>query len=212
MFRDRSEAGRLLAEELSPAFAGASDTVVLGIPRGGVIVAEEIARRLDLPLDVVIASKIGAPGNPEFAVGAVDPDGAVTPNPQVHYSASELEHLARPAREKIMRRLALYRGGVEGEPLEGRTVLLVDDGIATGLTVKAAIGYLRGQGVGRIVLAVPVIAASSARELRDLVDDLVAVEEPESFYAVGQFYRHFDQTSDDEVLAALAGRGSSAGS
>lgn len=204
MFRDRRHAGRMLAEEISARQADLSDAVVLGIPRGGVIVAQEIARHLSLPLDVVIASKIGAPTNPEYAVGAVDSDGEVTLNPHAGYSVAEVEHMAPAAREKIARRLEMYRGGREGVSLGGRTVVVVDDGIATGLTARAAIAYLRRQGVARIVLAVPVIAADSARELRDQVDELVVVEEPEVFYAVGQFYRHFDQTSDDEVLAALA--------
>jgi putative phosphoribosyl transferase len=203
MYRDRHDAGRRLAEELV-RFAGDEDAVVLGIPRGGVIVGGEIASRLDLALDVVIASKIGAPHNPEYAIGAVDADGRVTPNPEAGYDIAELEHLARPVRDKLRRRIELYRGGEEPLDLEGATAIVVDDGIATGLTALAAVRYVREQGVERIVLAVPVIAASTVPLLEPHVDEIVAPERPSHFMAVGQFYRHFQQTSDDEVLAVLA--------
>lgn len=202
MYRDRHDAGRQLAEELV-RFAD-EDAVVLGIPRGGVVVGGEIARRLDLPLDVVIASKIGAPHNPEYAVGAVDADGRVTPNPEAGYELAELEHLARPVRDKVRRRIELYRGGEEPIDLEGATAIVVDDGIATGLTALAAVRYVRAQGVERIVLAVPVIAAGTVPVMRQHVDEIVAPEQPSHFYAVGQFYRNFAQVSDDEVLAVLA--------
>lgn len=204
MFRDRAEAGRLLAEELSSGFAGASDVVVLGIPRGGVIVAAEVARRLGLPLDVVIACKIGAPGSPEYAVGAIDPDGVVTANPQARYSPAELEHMGRPVRERIVLREELYRGGRPVRELSGATVIVVDDGIATGLTARAALEYVRRKGAARVVLATPVIAPGSVAAFESLADEVVSVEEPAGFRAVGQFYRHFEQTSDDEVLSALA--------
>lgn len=202
MYRDRHDAGRRLAEELA-RFAGDEDVVVLGIPRGGVIVGGEIAGRLDLALDVVVASKIGAPHNPEYAIGAVDADGRVTPNPQAGYDVAELEHLARPVRDKIRRRIELYRGGEEPLDLEGATVIVADDGIATGLTALAAVRYVRAQGVERIVLAVPVIASGSISAFAQEVDEIVAPEQPAHFMAVGQFYRHFPQTSDDEVLEAL---------
>lgn len=203
MFRDRIDAGRRLAEELV-AYADDSEAIVLGIPRGGVIVAAEVAERLGLPLDVLVTSKIGAPDNPEFAVGAVAPDGSIIANPYAGYSEAQLEHLARSVRERVASRAALYRGEREPLLLRGATTILVDDGVATGLTTEAAVRYLRASGSARIVLAVPVIAADAARRLSELVDELVAVEVPELFYAVGQYYRHFDQTSDDEVLDALA--------
>ena len=203
MYRDRHEAGRRLAEELV-RFAADEDAVVLGIPRGGVVVGAEIARRLDVPLDVVIASKIGAPGNPEYAVGAVDADGRVTANPDAGYDVGELDHLARPVRDKIRRRTELYRGGEGPIDLEGATAIVVDDGIATGLTALAAVRYVRAQGADRIVLAVPVIAAGTVPVLRPHVDEIVAPEQPAHFYAVGQFYRNFGQVSDDEVLGELA--------
>lgn len=206
VFRDRRHAGRRLAEEIGGEYVGAEGTIVLGIPRGGVVVAGEVASRLGLPLDVVMASKIGAPGNPEFAVGAVDPDGEVVRNEQAGYSPSEIAHLVTPALDKIRKRLDLYRGGRPAPEMAGATAILVDDGVATGLTVEAAIAYLRRHGVERLVLATPVVAADTAARLRPLVDVLVAVEEPALFLAVGQFYRHFEQTSDDEVLGILRNR------
>lgn len=203
MFRDRHDAGRQLAEELA-RFAGASDVVVLGIPRGGVIVGREIATRLGLPLDVIVTSKIGSPGNSEYAVGAIDSDGAVIESPYGGYSVMELEHLGRMVRETIERRVQLYRIGRDALDVEGKTVILVDDGIATGLTAMAAVEYLYRHGAKEIVLAVPVIASDTADRLEDMVDELITVEEPEVFYAVGQYYHNFEQTSDDEVLSALA--------
>ncbi|HET6498771.1 MAG TPA: phosphoribosyltransferase family protein [Coriobacteriia bacterium] len=203
MYRDRIAAGRTLAEELV-GFAGDEDAVVLGIPRGGVVIGGEIARRLDLPLDVVVASKIGAPHNPEYAVGAVDASGHITPNLEAGYDMAELEHLARPVRDKVRRRIELYRGGAQPIDLDGATAIVVDDGIATGLTAIAAVRYVRAQGALRVVLAVPVIASSAISALTPHTDRIVAPERPSHFYAVGQFYRHFAQVSDDEVLEVLA--------
>lgn len=202
MFRDRHDAGRQLAEELG-AYAGRDDVVVLGIPRGGVVIGGEIARLLDLPLDVVVSSKVGAPGNPEYAVGAVDPDGRVTANPAAGYEISELEHLAREVRERVTRRADLYRGGKVQPELAGLTVILVDDGIATGLTALAALRYVRSHGAAHVILAVPVIAAGAVNEVSLFADEIVAIERPEVFYAVGQYYRSFAQVSDDEVLDIL---------
>jgi putative phosphoribosyl transferase len=202
MFRDRIDAGRQLAEELA-SYANDPRAVVLGIPRGGVVVAAEVARRLAVPLDIVIASKIGAPQNPEYAVGAVSVDGRVVPNPYAGYTESEIEHLGRGAKAKVERRVEVYRAGREPVALAGRTAIVVDDGIATGLTAQAAVAYVRRQGASHVILGVPVISAEAAERLEDSVDDLVAVERPRAFYAVGQFYRHFDQTSDDEVISAL---------
>lgn len=206
MFRDRTHAGTLLAEELGPEYEGRSDAVVLGIPRGGVIVAAEIARQLRLPLDVLVTSKIGAPGNPEYAVGAVDPDGAVAQNVYAGYTPDELERLSLPVREKIAARLERYRPGRPAVELAGDIAIVVDDGIATGLTAVAAVDYVRRHGAGKVVLATPVIAAGAAGLLRRTIDELVTLAEPELFYAVGQFYRHFEQVDDSEVLAALAAK------
>lgn len=203
MFADRIDAGRQLARALA-RFAGVPDAVVLGVPRGGVVVAAEVARALRLPLDVVVASKIGAPGNPEFAVGAVAPDGFVTVNARSGYAAGELAELAGPAHEKVARRLEAFRGGREQMPVAGRTALVVDDGIATGLTLRAAVEYLRRQGADRIIVAAPVSAADSKKMLEQVADEVVSLEVPREFLAVGQFYRVFDQTEDAEVVRLLA--------
>jgi len=203
MFRDRVHAGRLLAEELARELSGVDGAVIYGIPRGGVVVAAEVARRLHLPLEVVIASKIASSSNPEYAIGAIDADGAVTQNVYAGYSVQELEVLGRSAREKIASRLRLYKGDAEPIGPEGKTAVIVDDGIATGLTAFAAADYLHRHGAASIVVAVPVIAGDTARSMRTRVDKVIALEEPELFYAVGQFYRHFDQVSDDEVLSVL---------
>jgi putative phosphoribosyl transferase len=202
VFADRVSAGRKLAVRLR-AETIPDDAVVLGIPRGGVVVAAEVARELHLPLDVVVPAKVGAPGNPEYAIGAVAPDGIVVPNPEAGYSAEEVARFAGPAHEKIQRSISMFLGDREPMPLEGRTVVVVDDGLATGLTALAAVDYVRRQGARRIVLAVPVGSRSAVRTLREHVDEVIAVEVPEGFMAVGQFYAHFGQTEDDEVIELL---------
>jgi putative phosphoribosyl transferase len=203
MFADRVDAGRQLAGKLR-AYAGASDAVVLGIPRGGVVVAAEVARELKLPLDIVLAAKVGAPGNPEFAVGALTADGELVANPMGGLGPTELERIAGPAREKIARQLVSLRGSAKPAVLAGRTAIVVDDGLATGLTASAAIRYLRRQAVARVILAVPVAACDSATRLSREADELVTVETRDDFYAVGQFYARFGQTEDAEVRALLA--------
>ncbi len=202
MFNDRVDAGERLAKALSE-YAGAPNTVVLGIPRGGVVVAAEVARVLDLPLDILAAAKIGAPDNPEFAVGAVTPDGEVIANPRGGMATRDVAAIAGPAREKIRRQLENLRGSQPAVPVAGRTVIVVDDGLATGLTALAAVRYLKRQGAS-VILAVPVAASDSARALKAEVDRLVALDIPHSFQAVGQFYQTFGQTEDDEVRALLA--------
>jgi len=189
------------------AFEGASDAVVLGIPRGGVIVAAEVARALHLPLDVAVAAKVGAPGNPEYAIGAVAADGEVTANPGAGYSAAEVRAQSQSAFAKVRAQLAMLREGREPLRIEGRTVLLVDDGLATGLTAIAAADWLRRQGAGRVVVAVPVAPPDTVRRMGEHADEVVVVEMPRLFSAVGQFYRDFGQTSDAEVRAALEAAG-----
>jgi putative phosphoribosyl transferase len=203
MFTDRVDAGRQLAGELA-AYADAPATVVLGIPRGGVVVAAEVASALRLPLDIVVAAKVGAPGNPEFAIGAVTADGQLLVNPDAGFGIAGVEHAAGPAREKVAAQTRLLRGNRPPLAVAGLTTIVVDDGLATGLTALAAVRYLRRQGAARIVLAVPVSAESSARRLRSEVDEFVAVDVPPGFSAVGQFYAYFGQTEDDEVRALLA--------
>jgi putative phosphoribosyl transferase len=206
MFTDRVDAGRRLAAKLK-RYDRAPDTVVLGIPRGGVVVAAEVARELHLPLDIVFAAKVGAPGNPEYAIGAVTADGVLLGNPDAELPPSMLEAAAGPAREKIARQLHSLRGDRPPLSLAGQTTIVVDDGLATGLTARAAVGYLKRQGAEKIVLAVPVAAASSAATLRDEADEFVAVDVPSAFFAVGQFYATFGQTEDDEVRGLLGKHG-----
>jgi predicted phosphoribosyltransferase len=206
MWADRVEAGRELARELAARGYG-SDAVVLGVPRGGVEVAAEVSRILDAPLDIVVVRKIGSPGNAEFAAGAVDPDGTVIPNPDAGASAAYLA--AEGAREhaEALRRIAEYRGGRAEPELGGRTAIVVDDGIATGLTALSAVRWLRARGAVRVVLAVPVIAPSAELALAAEVDELVALEAPSGFYAVGAHYARFGQLSDADVKALLAKAG-----
>jgi putative phosphoribosyl transferase len=202
MFANRVDAGRQLAKELRSRVQ-APATVVLGIPRGGVVVAAEVARELHLPLDLVFAAKVGAPDNPEYAAGAVTADGELLANPDAGFDAATLEHIADAAREKLAGQLRSLRGKRPTLNVSGLTTIVVDDGLATGLTALAAIHYLRRQGAARVVLAVPVAAQSSAMRLQREVDEFVAVEVPAGFFAVGQFYTNFGQTEDAEVRALL---------
>ncbi len=208
MFSDRKEAGRLLGERL--LHLRGSDNVVLGLPRGGVIVAAEIAGALGAPLDVLVVRKLGAPAQPELAIGAVtDVEGPqsilndhVIRSVGASHEYIELESQRQLA--EVRRRQALYRGGRPAVRLRGRCAVVVDDGIATGATVRAGIQALRRQAARRVVLAVPVAPADTAEALRREVDELVCLHEPRSFAAVGAFYADFSQTTDDEVIAALA--------
>lgn len=203
MFSDRVDAGRQLARTLS-RFTGSPDAVLLGVPRGGVVVAAEVAGGLGLPLDVIVASKVGAPGNPEYAVGAVAPDGVVTPNERGGYSADELSKLAGPVQVKIAKRLEAFRGGRTELEVSGKTAIVIDDGIATGLTMRAAVEYLRRRGAKRVVVAAPVAASDSKRMLEGVADEVIVLDTPRDFWAVGQFYSYFDQTPDEEVVRLLA--------
>jgi putative phosphoribosyl transferase len=203
MFADRIDAGRQLGEKLA-RMGLAPDAVVLGIPRGGVVVAAEVARMLDLPLDVAATAKVGAPGNPEYAIGSVAADGEVYVNPGSGFSLEEARSASGPALAKVRHSLEEFRAGLPPLSLVGRTAVLVDDGLATGLTALAAAEYLRRVGASRIVLAVPVAAPSSVRMVGSHVDAVVTIEEPAWFSAVGQFYRRFGQTEDAEVIALLA--------
>jgi predicted phosphoribosyltransferase len=202
MFADRTDAGRVLAAQLL-AMGPWPDAVVLGIPRGGVVVAAEIAHVLGLPLDVVVAAKVSAPGSPEYAIGAVAADGEVLANTQSGFSAEEVRAYAGPAHAKVARSLALFRAGREPLDLTRGAAIVVDDGLATGLTALAALEYVRRCGATLVVLAVPVAAQSAYNLLEPHVDRLVAVEVPPAFSAVGQFYARFGQTDDAEVVALL---------
>lgn len=203
MFVDREHAGRSLAKLLE-AYRDRAGTIVLGIPRGGVVVAAEVARQLHLPLDVAVAAKVGAPGNPEFAIGAVAPDGEVSTNPESRYGQDEVRRLATDAHAKVRRYEAMLRAGRPPLDLADTTVLLVDDGLATGLTARAAAEWLRRQGARRVIIAVPVASSSAVESLRGTVDDVISASIPAGFYAVGQFYERFAQTEDSEVRQLLS--------
>jgi len=207
VFKDRVEAGNLLGELLVDVMPDRDNAVVSGIPRGGVIVAAEIARKLHLPLGVVVTNKIPAPGNSEYAIGAVGPDGVVTANPSSGFTAEEIERLATSVRAKVQNRREKYNMSRDAEiDPHGKDIVLVDDGIATGLTAFAAIDYLKRKGARSIFVAVPVIAADAAHVIRAKGCRLVTLAEPPVFYSVSQFYQRFDQVSDDEVQKALAAR------
>jgi putative phosphoribosyl transferase len=203
MFADRVDGGRQLAEKLA-ATGVPHSAVVLGIPRGGVVVAAEVARVLRLPLDVVVAAKVGAPGNSEYAIGAVAADGEVLANPVAGFSAEEVRRSSGSALAKVRHSLAEFRAGRPPLDLEGRTAIVVDDGLATGLTALAAVEYLHRAGAERVVLAVPVAAPGSMSAIEPHVDEVVVIEEPAGFSAVGQFYARFGQTEDYEVVELLA--------
>jgi putative phosphoribosyl transferase len=208
MWIDRAEAGRELGAELAKLEYG-PDVLVLGLPRGGVEVAAGVADALGARLDVVVSRKVGSPGNPEFAAGAVDADGHVTPNPDAFASDAYLHAEGSREHAEAVRRIAIYRGRRPFPALKDRTVIVVDDGIATGLTALSAVRWLRARGVRRLVLAVPVIAPSAVRTLTPEVDELVSLEVPAGFQAVGEFYTRFPQLTDADVtrlLAAEAGR------
>jgi predicted phosphoribosyltransferase len=206
IFRDRRDAGLRLVPKLT-RYRRWPRTVVLGLPRGGVVPAAEIAKALDLPLDVVISRKIGAPENPEFAIGAVAEDGEPYVNPEgVAQTSATADYLAAEVtrqRAEIARRRQWFRGGKALVLPENAVVVLVDDGIATGATVIAAIRALRQLKVGRLVLAVPVAPPDTAEMLRGLVDELIVLRTPMLFWAVGAFYDHFGQVSDEEVQRLL---------
>lgn len=204
-FTDRADAGRRLAERLRGELAG--DAVVLGLPRGGVPVAYEVARALDLPLDVVVVRKLGLPYQPELAMGAVGEDVRVL-NEQVlriaRVDEAELDAVERRERAEVVRRTEALRAGRPPVPIADREVVLVDDGIATGSTARAACQVVRARGARRVVLAAPVAPAGVPKALADAADELVLLHVSDHFSAVGQFYADFGQTPDEEVTALLA--------
>ncbi len=205
MFTDRAEAGRELAEALRDRVG--ADAVVLAIPRGGVVVGEVVARELGLALDVVIPRKIRAPDNPELGLGAIAPGVRVLDDRLVQMlgvSREYLEQEIEAEEAEIERRQLAYRGDHPPVDVRGRTAVVVDDGIATGGTMAAALRWARAAGAARVILAVPVAPPAALPRMSKEADELVVLETPEPFYAVGQWYRHFDQNSDREVVDALA--------
>jgi predicted phosphoribosyltransferase len=198
MFQNRRDAGEQLADLVAERVPDAD--IVLGVPRGALPVARAVADRLGVPLDIVAAKKLGAPGNPELAVGAAASDGTVWVDEGLverlgvdeAYLEAERERAAATAREKV----ETYRGGRDPPDLSGKTVVVVDDGVATGATARACLRQVRDAGAERVVLAVPVGAPDSLRMLEREADDVLAVEEPAWFTAVGAYYREFGQVSD----------------
>ncbi len=206
MFKNREEAGELLAQELV-AFRNDPDGILLALPRGGVTVAYQLSLALHLPLDVLITRKIGAPGNPEYALGAVSETGAVYWNQDalagLSLSTRDLAIAVQTQQQEVSRRVALYRQGRPFPTLKDRTVIIVDDGLATGATFFASVATVRQAHPRRIIGAIPVGPRSTVEQARSLVDQLVVLRVPEPFYAVGNFYRDFEQVEDREVLQYL---------
>lgn len=207
-FRDRADAGRRLAVLLEPY--GEQRPIVLAIPRGGVPVATEIARALDAPLDVVVVRKVGAPGNPEFAIGALaEGDVRILSEQAVQalgLSGEALKQLLARGERELLQRLLRYRGECEPVSLRGRTAILVDDGLATGSSALAAVESLRRRGAARVILAVPVAAPQAVRMLSRSADEVLCVEAPTSLWAVGYWYEDFRPTRDEDITALLAER------
>jgi predicted phosphoribosyltransferase len=213
-FADRHDAGRFLASRLGE-YAGRRDVVVLALPRGGVPVGYEVARALGAPLDVFLVRKLGVPGREEFAMGAIASGGVRVLNPDavrlLGIPPEVIEHAARREGEELRRRERAYRDDRPPPDVRGKTVVLVDDGLATGSTMRAAAEALRRLSPAQIVVAVPVAADSTCDEFRGVVDRVVCAVTPVPFYAVGMWYEDFSQTTDQEVreLLARAGRGRS---
>lgn len=205
-FRNRAHAGQLLAEKLMQ-YANRDDVLVLAVPRGGVPVGFEVAQALHAPLDVFVLRKLGAPWHEELGFGAVAPGGVRIMEQEtidaLGLTPEEIEAVVEREESELRRRERVYRGERPAPNVKGKIVLLVDDGIATGSSMLAAIAALRQFKPAKIVIAVPVAAASTAKRLRKIVDEFVAVEAPAAFYAVGQFYADFQPTSDEEVVDLL---------
>ncbi len=206
-FRDRHEAGELLAGKLA-AYANKPNVIVLALPRGGVPVAAQVAKSLNLPLDVFVVRKLGLPGHPELAMGAIATGGVRVFNGDVINSLRVPDEVINAVTaeefQELKRREQSYRDDLPPPEVEAKTVIIVDDGIATGSTMVAAVAALRQLGAGPIIVATPTVARSTYDYLRTIADDVVAVIVPEEFYGVGQWYQDFSQTSDEEVHQLLA--------
>jgi putative phosphoribosyl transferase len=206
LFKDRHDAGQRLAQKLVH-HKGAKDTIVIALPRGGVVVGYDISLALRLPLDVFITRKLGMPLNPELAMGALAETGYRHMNTDViqHYRVSQEEVEAEISRQRseIDRRIQRYRGGRALPSLKGQTIILVDDGIATGATFYASLGAILKEEMTRVVAAVPVAPPQVATELKELVAELVVLHTSEWFFGIGQFYERFSQVEDEEVIACL---------
>jgi putative phosphoribosyl transferase len=204
-FKDRSDAGRRLAAYL--AELPKDELVVLGLPRGGVVVACEVATALGVPLDVILVRKLGVPFQPELAMGAIGEDGAYVVDDavvrDVHVSASDLAAVEARERDELARRVRRFRRGRDRVALVGRTALIVDDGIATGSTARAACQVARARGAARVIVATPLASPGAVARLSRDADEVIALERPECLRAIGEFYDDFSQTSDAEVTQIL---------
>lgn len=202
LFRDRTEAGKVLADRLS-AYANYPDAMVLALPRGGVPVAFEIAEALNLPLDIVVVRKLGLPGHEEFAMGAIASGGARVLNQdlihQLSLSDEIIEHIVAREQRELERRERTYRGQRPVLDVRDHIVIIVDDGLATGSSMRAAIAALRQKRPTKLIVAVPVGAPMACSELKALADEVICLETPENFSAVGLWYRDFSQVTDEEV-------------
>lgn len=204
MFKDRDDAGRQLSEKLKKYQNDAP--LILALPRGGVPVAYQVSQSLNAPLDVFVVRKIGFPGNPEFGVGSVAPDVLFLDENSLHMLGlrhSDMREIIALEQQELERRLHLYRGETDFSNIIGKTVILIDDGIATGVTTRAAIEGIQRLKPNKLILAVPVAPLETVNALKKLVDELICLEIPSVFYAVGAFYQSFLQVSDDEVIVLL---------
>jgi len=206
MFQDRLDAGRQLVKPLLE-FSAKADTLVVALPRGGVMVGWQIAKELNLPLEIVCPRKIGAPGNPEYALGAITEtgDGIFCEGliKELKISKEYIEHTVKQEKAEALRRLNLYRKNRKDRDFKGKTILLVDDGLATGSTMLAAIESIKAMGATSIVVAVPVAPQESVARVKGCVDQIVCLEAVEEFYALSQFYHDFAQVTDAEVIEIL---------
>jgi predicted phosphoribosyltransferase len=206
-FRDRAEAGRELGERLAEKYTGRQDVLVLALPRGGVVVGREVADRLDAPLDVLVVRKLGFPGQSELAMGAIASGGVRVLNEalldQTGVSQALVDTVVARERVELERRELLYRGDRAAPDVTGKTVLVVDDGLATGSTMLAAVQALRSLRAGRVVIAVPTAPRQTCEALEDMADEVICLRQPDPFYAVGLSYEDFTEVSDDDVRALL---------
>lgn len=202
MFKDRRDAGQKLARELSE-YANQEDVIVLGLPRGGVPVAFEVAKALKAPLDVFVVRKLGAPGNPELAMGAIASGGVRVMNEglvdRLAISDASIEEAVGKEREKLQRREEIYRGARPETELGGKTVILIDDGLATGATMRAAVSALREHNPEKIIVAVPAGPPETCAEFEEIVDESICLKTPRPFLGVGGAYRDFSQTTNEQV-------------
>jgi len=204
VFEDRSDAGKQLAEKLK-GYKGNPDVLLFALPRGGAVLGAEISKALHLPFDVLVTRKIGAPYNPEYAIGALAETGETVWNESERAATDKksLDKIVEQQTEEAGRRVKKYRQGRALPDMQGKTVILIDDGIATGLTMRAASASAKGKGAGKIIVAVPHGASETLAAMRSEVDEVIALDEPEWYGAVGQFYREFPQVEDEEVLKLL---------